>query len=109
MANRTASIIINAKIKDENGNDIGWRRGKVVTSRNGQRKPGVMLYGGKEVPYSDGVFQIRHYDGDRLLYTTVGKEVTGSRGKKGYYAKEYEEGYSRTAFAGGKACLQDEA
>jgi integrase len=97
MANRTASIIINAKIKDENGKDIGWRRGKVVISRNGQRKPGVMLYGGKEVPYSDGVFQIRHYDGDRLVYTTVGKEVTGSRGKKGYYAKEYEEGYSKAA------------
>ena len=56
-----------------------------------------MLYGKKEVPYTDGVFQIRQYVGDRLVYTTVGKEVTGSRNAMGYWDKEYGEGYSKAA------------
>ncbi|MGD0680582.1 MAG: site-specific integrase, partial [Terracidiphilus sp.] len=68
MANRTASLIINAKL------DNGWRRGKLVVSKNGKYKPGVMHYNGKEVPYSEGVYQIRHYDGNRLVYKTVGKD-----------------------------------
>lgn len=90
MPNRTANLIINANLPG-----VGWRRGKIVISRNGQRKPGVMLYGDTEVPYSRGVFQIRHYDGDRLVYTTVGKEIAESHNKKGYYEKEYEDGYSK--------------
>jgi hypothetical protein len=69
VANRSASLIINANVPG-----IGWRRGKIVISRNGQLKPGVMLYGGREVPCPGGVFQIRRYDGDRLVYITVGKD-----------------------------------
>jgi hypothetical protein len=90
MANKVATLIVNANLPG-----VGWRRGKIVMAKNGQRKPGVVLYGGKAVPYSQGVFQIRHYEGAKLVYTTVGKETTGSHGNKDFYEKEYEDGYPK--------------
>jgi integrase len=70
MANQVASIVINANLTG-----IGWRRGKVVMGRNGQPKPGVMLYGGVEVEAPGAYYQIRHMDakkGGKLSYVKVG-------------------------------------
>jgi integrase len=56
---------------------LGWRRGSLVQSRNGQTKPNVMLYSGREVDSTFGQFQIRTYkEGGRAVHVSVGDDLT---------------------------------
>ena len=44
MANRTATLVRNAKLPV-----VGWRRGLLVTSKNGRVKPEYMMRNGLDI------------------------------------------------------------
>lgn len=68
--NRAASLVRYAKIEN-----LGWRRGSIVSSKNGRVKPDAMMYDRKEyrIPASSH-YPIRHYQGNKAVYVTVGSD-----------------------------------
>jgi integrase len=68
--NRAASLVRYGKI-----DNLGWRRGSIVSSKNGRVKPDAMVYDGKEyrIPASSH-YQIRHHEGNKAVYVTVGSD-----------------------------------
>jgi integrase len=66
----TASLVRYAKM-----DGLGWRRGSIISSKNGRVKPDAMLYAGKEyrIPADSG-YQVRHYQGGKAVYVTVGSD-----------------------------------
>lgn len=68
--NRAASLVRYGKIES-----LGWRRGHIVTSKNGRVKSDAMIFAGKEYPISaSSNYQIRHYNGNSPVYVTVGSD-----------------------------------
>ena len=74
MANRTASLVRNAKVPG-----VGWRRGKLVTAKNGRVKPDYMIYDGLEIHCPDGHYDIRFYIGRKMQHKNVGRDLTSAR------------------------------
>jgi integrase len=70
MANRTVTLIRNANIPG-----LGWRRGTLIKSKNGRYKDGYMLFNGTEYHTPQGTYQVRHYDGAKAKYTSVGNDL----------------------------------
>ena len=68
--NRAASLVRYAKIEN-----LGWRRGSVVSSKNGRVKPDAIIYAGKEyrIPATSH-YQIRHYSGNKAVHVTIGSD-----------------------------------
>jgi len=73
--NTKASLVRYARIEG-----IGWRRGSIVTSKNGRVKPNAMLYANKEyLIAADSAYQIRHYQGIKAAYVTVGSDYDAAQ------------------------------
>ena len=53
---------------------LGWRRGAVILSKNGQPKPGVMLINGAEVQATNLSCQIRTYADRKPVHKSVGTD-----------------------------------
>jgi integrase len=50
----------------------GWRRYPAAIGPKGKVKPGIVLVAGKEVHYPNGRYQLRSYEGSRMVYKDVG-------------------------------------
>jgi len=74
MANRTATLIRYAKLPN-----LGWRRGTLVKAKNGQFKPGVMIYSGTEHDATNGCYQIRIYKGRTAIHVSVGDDLAAAQ------------------------------
>jgi hypothetical protein len=74
MANRIATLIRYAKLPE-----LGWRRGTLVKAKNGQYKPGVMVYNKQELDANNGVYQFARIRVRRL--STSASETTSQRHK----------------------------
>jgi integrase/recombinase XerD len=74
MANRTATLIRYAKLPN-----VGWRRGTLVKAKNGQFKPGFMIYNGQEFEASQGVYQSRTYNGKTAIHVSVGNDLAAAQ------------------------------
>ncbi len=72
MANRTTSLIAYGRTSQ------GWRRGTIITGKNGKLKPGVMLLNGKETPYENGHYEVRYYDGGTTKHKNVGRNYAAA-------------------------------
>lgn len=72
--NIRASIVVYARLPE-----LGWRRGSLITARNGRTKPDAMLYAGVEYPTPNPTFQIRTYDGSKAKYTTIGNDLDAAQ------------------------------
>ena len=53
----------------------GWRRYPAVFGKNGKPKPEVVLVNGKEQIYPTGRYQIRTYEGRRIIYQDAGQHA----------------------------------
>ncbi len=66
MANKVASIVRLCKT------ERGWRRYPVVFGKNGKIKPGIVMVDGVEREYKQGRYQVRRYQGSKLIYKNAG-------------------------------------
>jgi integrase len=79
MAN-TATLLRYAKTP------TGWRRGLIVTSRNGRVKPDSMLVQGVEVPIPPtSQYQIRFYENGKAKYQSMGTDYEAAKTMMGKY------------------------
>jgi integrase len=73
--NRAASLVRYAKVEN-----LGWRRGSIVSSKNGRVKPDAMTFNGKEYPIpASSHFQLRCYQGNKAVYVTVGSDFDAAQ------------------------------
>ena len=70
MANRNTSLIRYALIPG-----VGWRRGTLVTAKNGRIKPDWMVYNKQEVHCPNGKYEIRTYEGSKAIHKPVGSDL----------------------------------
>lgn len=69
-SNAKAALIRYAKV-----DGLGWRRGTIITSKNGRVKQDALRIAEKEYPISpDSIYQVRHYVGSKVQYTSVGSD-----------------------------------
>lgn len=66
MANRKATLVLLCKTPQ------GWRRYPAGTAKNGRVKPGAALVGGKEQVFTAFRYQLRVYEGARMVYRDAG-------------------------------------
>ena len=66
VANRKVTLVRNCKTPD------GWRRYPAAYGKNGRIKPDTVTVNGKQVEYPEGVYQLRSYEGSRMVYKSVG-------------------------------------
>jgi integrase len=66
MANRKVVLVRYCKT------DSGWRRYPAVIGKNGRVKPGFVMVAGAEQAYPEGRYQLRTYQGRRMIYEDVG-------------------------------------
>lgn len=69
MANRKVVLVANCKTLD------GWRRYPAMFGRNGRIKPGTVKVGNREEKFEELVYQLRSYEGSRMVYKTVGENA----------------------------------
>ena len=62
MANRKVVLVRLCKTEK------GWRRYPAVIGRNGRVKPNFVIVGGREKEYPEGRYQLRTYEGSRMVY-----------------------------------------
>lgn len=73
--NLKASLVRYARIEGK-----GWRRGSILTSRNGRVKNDVLVIGGREYSIDPASpYQVRYYDGSKACYVTVGSDYEAAR------------------------------
>lgn len=70
MANRKAVLVWLCKTEK------GWRRFPALFGANGRPRPGVVRVGGAERKYLDGRFQVRTYEGSRMIYRDAGETAS---------------------------------
>lgn len=70
MANRTVLLIRYSHIPD-----LGWKRGRPVTAKNGRIKPNWMYVNGVEVDAPNGQYQIQYYVGRKTVRKSVGNDL----------------------------------
>jgi integrase len=71
MANTQVTLIWRCKT------EAGWRQFKAVMGANGRPKKGVVMDGDppQEVQYPQGSFQLRYYEGNKMIYKNVGPDT----------------------------------
>jgi len=69
MANRKVTLVRICKTEK------GWRRYPVAMSSNGKIKPGVVKAGRKEVSFPEGRYELRTYEGTKMVYRSVGQHA----------------------------------
>lgn len=70
MANRKVVLVWLCKTEK------GWRRYPALFGKNGKPRSGFVLLGGKECEYPKGRFQIRTYEGSRMIYRDAGETAS---------------------------------
>jgi integrase len=66
VANKKVSLIYLCKT------DTGWKRYPAVYGGNGRVRPGVVMVDGKERQFPTGRYQLRTYQGSRMVYEDAG-------------------------------------
>lgn len=66
MANRTVTLICICKMES------GWRRYPPAYGKNGRIRPGWVMVGGEPRHYEQGRYELRLYEGSRLVYVPAG-------------------------------------
>jgi integrase len=66
MPNRKVTLIRLCKT------ETGWRRYPAVIGRNGRVRPNYVLVGGHQREYPEGRYQLRIYEGSRMVYRDAG-------------------------------------
>lgn len=69
MANRTVTIVRICKT------ETGWRRYPVAFGRNGRIRPGWVLVGGEPKQFEQGRYELRLFEGSKLVYVPVGESA----------------------------------
>lgn len=72
MANRKVVLVRLCKTEK------GWRRYPAVVGKNGRIKPGFVVVAGKEREYRDGKYQLRTYEGSRMVYRDAGENAAAA-------------------------------
>jgi integrase len=72
LANR--KVVLVRLCKTENG----WRRYPAVIGKNGRVKPGFVTVGGQEREYTEGRYQLRTYEGSRMVYRDAGENAASA-------------------------------
>jgi hypothetical protein len=70
MPNRATNLVI--LVKTESG---AWSRYPIVTTNNGSLRKGWAMVDGDEVHFASFTYQMRWYEGKRLVYKTMGKDT----------------------------------
>lgn len=70
MANRTVTLVRICKTEN------GWRRYPVAFGKNGRIRPGWVLAGGEPEYYEQGRYELRLYEGSRLVYAPAGDNAS---------------------------------
>jgi len=69
MANRNVTLVRLCKTEK------GWRRYPAVIGKNGRVKPGFARVDGKEKEFKEGRYQLRSYEGSRMVYAEAGEHA----------------------------------
>jgi len=72
MANRKVVLVWLCKT------ERGWRRYPVRGGKSGKVKTGFVLVGGEEREYPEGRYQLRTYEGSRMVYKDAGKNAVAA-------------------------------
>jgi len=72
MANRKVILVRLCKTEK------GWRRYPVVIGKNGRIKPRCVVVNGKEREYPEGRYQLRTYEGSRMVYRDAGENASAA-------------------------------
>ena len=72
MANRKVVLIRLCK------KEKGWRRYPAVVGKNGRIKPGFVVVAGNEREYREGRYQLRTYEGSRMVYRDAGENAAAA-------------------------------
>jgi hypothetical protein len=67
--------------------DGKWHRNPAARGANGRVRPGCALVGGKAVPVTDGVYEIRYYEDRRVKYTSAGKNAADADAQRARQAQ----------------------
>ena len=68
MSNKKVTLVRLCKTAE------GWRRYPAVIGKNGRLKPGFALVAGVERHFPEGRYQIRCYEGSRMIYKDAGEQ-----------------------------------
>ena len=66
MPNRKVTLVRLCKTES------GWRRYPAVIGRNGRVRPNFVVVDGRQREYPEGRYQLRMYEGSRMIYRDVG-------------------------------------
>lgn len=72
MANRKVVLVRLCKT------ERGWRRYPAVIGKNGRIKPRCVVVDGKEREYPEGRYQLRTYEGSRMVYRDAGENTAAA-------------------------------
>jgi len=70
MANAKVSLVRLCKTR------AGWRRYPAVIGKNGRTKPGWVTVSGIEKYFPEGRYQLRTYEGSRMVYVDAGEAAS---------------------------------
>jgi integrase len=86
MANKSVALMVRGKTND------GWKHLHVIVGRNGKIKPGVgraKASDTKEIPYTQGYYELRFYKGTNVAYENVGDNPSDALASmKNYHIKK---------------------
>jgi integrase len=72
MANKKVVLVWHCKTGK------GWRRFPALTAKNGKVRTGFVVVGGEERQYPEGRFQLRTYEGSRMVYQDAGENAVAA-------------------------------
>jgi hypothetical protein len=75
VANRTVSLVRICKTEK------GWRSYPVAFGKNGRIRPGWVLVGGEEEYYETGRYELRYFEGRKMVYEPGRRDPRGGRGR----------------------------
>lgn len=101
MANTQVTLIWRCKT------EAGWRQFKAVMGTNGKVRKGVVVVGEppQEKHYPEGRFQLRYYEGAKMVYKDVGTESSKALDEK--WVRENLLAARTTAAAAGVQIVED--
>lgn len=76
MANTQVTLVWRCKTEK------GWRYYQPIHGRNGRVRTGVVIVDGFERRYPEGRFQLRHYEGAKVIYKDIGPDATKALDQK---------------------------
>lgn len=80
MANRKVTLVLLCKTP------TGWRRYPAVASKNGRVRPGVALVAGAEKIFETHRYQLRVYEGARMVYRDAGDSAAEAQNAREKHA-----------------------